>query len=150
MVGIFTGSFDPFTIGHKSIADRALDLCDELVIGIGYNERKEYMYSLDERIDAIRRLYKYELRVRVETYDDLTVDFAKRQNANFIVRGVRSVKDFEYEREQAEINRRLSGIETILLFAEPGMECVSSTMVKELMHFGKDVSEYLPADYDNI
>ena len=142
---VFTGSFDPFTIGHKNIADRAKDLCEELVIGIGYNQRKEYMFSLEERVRAIEELFKYDLNVRVETYDDLTVDFARRQNADCIIRGVRSVKDFEYEREQAEINYRLSGIETVLLLAQPGLECVSSSMVKELMHFDKDVSEYLPS-----
>lgn len=141
---IFTGTFDPFTIGHKDIVDRAKDLCDELIIGIGCNERKQCMYSLEDRVKAIEDLYKYDLNVRVETYHDLTVDFAERQNADCIIKGVRSVKDFEYEREQAEINHKLSGIETIILFARPGLECVSSSMVKELMHFGKDVSEFIP------
>ena len=141
---IFTGSFDPFTIGHKDIADRAKDLFDELVIGIGYNEHKHYMYPLEERVKAIEELYKYDLNVRVEAYDDLTVDFAERHNADCIVKGVRSIKDFEYEREQAEINRKLSGIETVLLLASPGMESISSSMVRELSHFGKDVSEFIP------
>ncbi len=141
---VFTGSFDPFTIGHKNIVDRALNLCDELVIGIGYNEHKEYMFTLEERVDAIKRIYKYNLNVRVETYDDLTVDFAQRQNADCIIRSIRSVKDFEYEREQADINFQLSGIETVLLFAQPELEHISSTVVKELMHFGKDVSQFLP------
>ncbi|MDO4801669.1 MAG: pantetheine-phosphate adenylyltransferase, partial [Prevotellaceae bacterium] len=133
---VFTGSFDPFTIGHKNIVDRALNLCDELVIGIGYNENKEYMFTLEERIEAIKKIYKYNLNVRVEAYDDLTVDFAQRQNADCIIRSIRSVKDFEYEREQADINFQLSGIETILLFAQPELEHISSTVVKELMHFG--------------
>lgn len=141
---VFTGSFDPFTIGHKNIADRALKLCDELVIGIGYNEHKEYMFTLKERVEAIKRIYKYNLNVRVETYDDLTVDFAQRQNADCIIRSIRSIKDFEYEREQADINFQLSGIETVLLFAQPELEHISSTVVKELMHFDKDVSQFLP------
>lgn len=141
---VFTGSFDPFTIGHKNIADRALKLCDELVIGIGYNEHKEYMFTLEERVEAIKRIYKYNLNVRVETYDDLTVDFAQRQNADCIIRSIRSIKDFEYEREQADINFQLSGIETVLLFAQPELEHISSTVVKELMHFDKDVSQFLP------
>lgn len=143
-IAVFTGSFDPFTIGHKNIADRALKLCEELVIGIGYNEHKQYMFTLEERVEAIKRIYKYNLNVRVETYDDLTVDFAKRQNADCIIRSIRSVKDFEYEREQADMNFQLSGIETVLLFAQPELEHISSTIVKELIHFGKDVSEYLP------
>lgn len=141
---VFTGSFDPFTIGHKNIADRALKLCDELVIGIGYNEHKEYMFTLEERVEAIKKIYKYNLNVRVETYDDLTVDFAQRQNADCIIRSIRSIKDFEYEREQADINFQLSGIETVLLFAQPELEHISSTVVKELMHFDKDVSQFLP------
>ncbi|MDO5446185.1 MAG: pantetheine-phosphate adenylyltransferase [Prevotellaceae bacterium] len=147
---IFTGSFDPFTIGHKDIADRAKDLFDELVIGIGYNEHKQYMFPVEERVKAIEELYKYDLNVRVEAYDDLTVDFAQRHNADCIIKGVRSVKDFEYEREQAEINRQLSGIETVLLLANPGLECVSSSMVRELIHFDKDASEYIPSAKDNM
>ena len=141
---VFTGSFDPFTIGHKDIADRAKSLCEELVIGIGCNQCKDYMLSLEERVKTIEELFKYDLNVRVETYDDLTVDFARRQNADCIIRGVRSVKDYEYERQQAEINRRLSGIETVLLFARPELEYVSSSMVKELMSYDKDISDFIP------
>ena len=143
-IAVFTGSFDPFTIGHKDIADRAKSLCDELVIGIGCNQSKDYMFSIDERVRTIEELYKYDLNVRVETYDDLTVDFANRQNADCIIRGVRSMKDFEYERQQAEINRRLSGIETVLLFARPELEHISSSMVKELISYDKEISDFIP------
>lgn len=143
-VGLFVGTFDPFTIGHDSIVRRALPLFDRLVIGVGKNERKNCMLTLDERLSAIRRLYAADSRVVVEAYDDLTVDFAQRVGAQFIVKGVRSAKDFEYEREQADINRQLSGIETLLLMAEPGLESVSSTVVRELKHFGKDVERWLP------
>lgn len=141
---VFTGSFDPFTIGHKNIVDRAMSLCEELVIGIGYNNSKHYKYSLEERKHAIEEIFKYDLNVRVEVYEGLTADFAIKQNADCIIRGVRSTKDFEYEKEQAEVNFKLSGIETLLMFAQPEMECVSSSMVKELMDFGKDVSEFIP------
>lgn len=142
--GIFVGSFDPFTIGHDSIVRRALPLFDRLVIGVGYNERKKYMYSAEVRVQAIASLYSDIKAVSVKAYNDLTIDFARREGARFIVKGVRSIKDFEYEREQADINLRLSGIDTILFYALPGMESVSSSMVRELMHFGKDVSEFLP------
>mgnify|MGYP002523053418 CR=1 FL=1 len=142
--GIFVGSFDPFTIGHDSIVRRALPLFDRLVIGVGYNERKKYMYSAEVRVQAITSLYSDIKAVSVKAYNDLTIDFARREGARFIVKGVRSIKDFEYEREQADINLRLSGIDTILFYALPGMESVSSSMVRELMHFGKDVSEFLP------
>lgn len=142
--GIFVGSFDPFTIGHDDIVKRALPLFDRLVIGVGVNERKQCMLTAEERVARIRRLYADEPNISVEAYADLTVDLAKRVGASFIVKGVRSVKDFEYEREQAEINRQLTGIETILLYADATKASISSSVVRELAHFGKDVSGFLP------
>ena len=142
--GIFVGSFDPFTIGHDSVVRRAVKLFDRLVIGVGVNESKRYMLSAEERVEAIRRLYSGDERISVEQYSDLTVDFARRMGAEFIVKGVRSVKDFEFERDQADINRRLTGIETVLLYAEPGMDSISSSVVRELTHFGRDCSMFLP------
>jgi pantetheine-phosphate adenylyltransferase len=143
--GIFVGSFNPFTIGHDSIVRRALPLFDRLVIGVvGDQVHKPDMPSAEERIRAIADLYRDEPRIGVKPYYGLAVDFARAENASFIVKGVRSVKDFEYEREQADINRQLSGVETILLYAEPQLASVSSTMVRELQHFGVDVSAFLP------
>ena len=149
--GIFLGSFDPFTIGHDSVVRRAAKLFDRLVIGVGVNESKRYTLSAGQRVEAIRRLYSGDRHIEVEPYSELTVDFAKRVGAQFIVKGVRSVKDFEFERDQADINRRLTGIETILLYAEPGMECVSSSVVRELEHFGRDCTMFLPTppQHDN-
>lgn len=144
MTGIFTGSFDPFTVGHDDILRRALPLFSRIVIGVGVNERKQYMLSAEERCAAIRRIYASEPKVEVKTYSDLTVDFARREGAAYIIKGVRSVKDFEYEREQADINRQLSGVETLLLYSDPRYSSVSSSMVRELIHFGQDVSRYLP------
>ena len=143
--GVFVGSFNPFTIGHESIVRRSLALFDKLVIGVGVNTAKEDNEG-ESRVGRIARLYADEPHVEVRSYTDLTVDFARREGAQFIVKGVRSVKDFEYEREQADINRRLSGLETVLLFAEPGMEAVSSSLVRELQRFGRDVSEFLPKE----
>ena len=143
--GIFVGSFNPFTVGHDSIVKRALPLFDRLVIGVvGDQVHKPDMPSAEERIKAIADLYQDEPVIEVKAYYGLAVDFAKLENARFIVKGVRSVKDFEYEREQADINRQLSGIETILLYAEPQHASISSTMVRELQHFGVDVTSYLP------
>ena len=142
--GIFVGSFDPFTIGHDSIVRRALPLFDRIVIGVGVNEHKQTMLSAEERTAAIERLYKDEPRISVQTYSDLTVDFALRVCAQYIIKGVRSVKDFEYEREQADVNRQLTGIETVLFLAEPQLASISSSVVRELQHFGKDVSQFLP------
>ena len=144
MTGIFTGSFDPYTIGHDDILRRALPLFDHIVIGIGVNERKSYMQSEEERMKTIKAIYADEPKVEVKTYNDLTIDFARRENASYIIKGVRSVKDFEYERDQADINRQLSGIETLLLYADPRYSAVSSSMVRELIHFGQDVSRLLP------
>lgn len=142
--GIFVGSFDPFTIGHQSVVDRVLPLFDRVVIGVGVNERKQYMLTTEERVAAIRQLYAGDERVVVESYSDLTVDFAQRHGAQFVVKGVRNVRDFEYERDQADINRRLTGLETLLIYAEPGLDSVSSSVVRELKHFGKDTSMFVP------
>ena len=143
-IALFVGSFDPFTIGHQAIVSRALPLFDRLVIGVGVNERKQTMFSSEDRVDTLRQLYANEPRVSVVAYTDLTVDLARREGATFIVKGVRSMKDFEYEREQADINRRLTGIDTLLFFADPELASISSSMVRELMHFGRDVTPFLP------
>ena len=145
--GIFVGSFDPFTVGHDSILHRALPLFDKVVIGVGVNERKKCMLSAEERTERIARLYANEPKIEVKAYSDLTIDFARREGAEYIIKGVRSVKDFEYEREQAAINRRLSSIETLLLFAEPELESISSSVVRELHNFGRDITEFLPKGY---
>jgi pantetheine-phosphate adenylyltransferase len=141
---IFPGTFDPFTKGHYSIVERALTFMDEVVIGVGINEGKHTMFSPERRIEMISKLYANEPRVKVEAYSTLTVDFARKVDAQFMVRGIRSVKDFEYEESIADINRRLAGIETILLFTEPELSCVSSSVVRELLSFHKDVSMFLP------
>ena len=145
--GLFVGSFDPFTIGHDSIVRRALPLFDHIIIGVWVNERKKGRLSAEERVKRIKRLYADEPKIEVKAYSDLTIDFARREQATYIIKGVRSVKDFEYEREQADVNRLLSGVETIFLYAEPQLSSISSTMVRELQHFGRDISEFLPKGY---
>ena len=143
--GIFVGSFNPFTIGHDSIVRRALPLFDRLVIGVvGDNVHKPDMPSAGERMQVIRDLYANDARIEVKPYNGLAMDFAKAENAKFIVKGVRTVSDFEYEQWQADFNRKLGGIETILLYTEPELASVSSSAVRELQHFGVDVSNYLP------
>lgn len=144
-IGVFVGSFNPFTLGHDSIVTRVLPLFDRLVIGVvGDQVHKPDMPNAEERIQAIRTLYSDEPRIEVKAYYGLAVDFAREEGAYYIIKGARSVKDFEYEREQADINRALSGVETLLLFAEPQHASVSSTMVRELQHFGADVTPFLP------
>ena len=141
---IFPGTFDPFTIGHDALVRRALSLVDNIYIAIGINTGKRTMLSLEERMERITALYKDELRIHVVSYDGLTTDFAQSIGAKFIIRGVRSAIDFEYERNIADVNRMLTGIDTVLLISEPQYAAISSSMVRELAHFGKDISPYLP------
>ena len=143
--GVFVGSFNPFTIGHDSIVRRALPLFDRLVIGVvGDNVNKPGMCPAEERMQAIQQLYKNQRAIEVKTYNGLAMDFARQEGAKFIVKGVRTITDFEHEQWQADINRRLGGIETLLLFTEPELASVSSSAVRELSHFGVDVSQFLP------
>ena len=141
---IFPGSFDPFTVGHASIVERGLPMFDRIVIGVGLNENKRSLYTPQERVARIAALYADEPRVKVVGYDDLTIALARREGAQFILRGLRSVKDFEYERDIASMNNHLSGVETVLLFTEARYSHISSSVVRELIAFGKDVSEFLP------
>ena len=142
---IFPGSFNPFTKGHYNIVSRALTIFDKVVIGIGYNPDKPKPEDLQQRIEQIAAIYKDDNRVEVAAYDDLTIDFAKRHDATAIVKGVRNIQDFEYERTQAEYNRIMSdGIETILLFSDPKYSSLSSSIVRTLQKFGKDVTDLLP------
>lgn len=142
-IALFTGTFDPFTIGHQNIVDRALSLFDHLVIAVAVSKLKHTSEEIEARVAAIKAVYADEERVTVKSYADLTVDMARREGAHFIVRGVRSVKDYEYEREQADVNRQLSGVETILLFADPSLSSISSSLVRELRFFGKDADEWV-------
>lgn len=141
---IFPGTFDPFTIGHYSVVKRTLSFMDEIVIGIGINENKNTYFPVGKRLEMIGDFYKEEPRIKVMAYDCLTIDFARQAGAAFIVRGIRTVKDFEYEETIADINRKLAGIETILLFTEPELSCISSTIVRELLSYNKDISRFIP------
>ncbi len=141
---IFPGTFDPFTVGHHSVVERALAFVDEIVIGIGINGGKHCCFPAGKREAMISRLYKDEPRVSVKTYDCLTVDFVRQEKAGLIIRGIRTMKDFEYEETIADINRRLAGVETVLLFTKPELACISSSAVRELLRFKKDVSRFLP------
>lgn len=141
---LFAGSFDPFTVGHASIVSRALPLFDHIIIAVGVNMAKTSADEVSRRVEAIAALYADEPRVTVTHYEGLTVDMAARCGARWLLRGVRSVKDFEYERDMADINRQLSGLETVLLYSLPEHAAVSSSIVRELRSYGRDVSDYLP------
>ena len=140
---LFAGSFRPFTIGHESIVERTLKICDYVIIGFGINPDKQD-HNLDRYFESTCALYKNDSRVKVEKYSGLTTDFAKSVGADFLVRGVRNVSDFEYELNLADINLRISGLETIFIPSLPELSYISSSMVRELESYGKDVSEFLP------
>lgn len=141
---LFSGTFDPFTIGHYALIKRALQFADEIIIAIGINAEKKTMFSLEERMDNIQKIYAEEKQVKVTSYDILTVDYAKKAGVDFILRGVRNISDFEYEKSMADINRKLSGIETVFLFSEPEYGYISSSLVRELIHHKKDISNLIP------
>ena len=144
MKGLFPGSFDPFTLGHADVVKRALGIFDEIVIAVGYNENKTGWMPVEERVNAIRKLYADEPRVIVESYTGLTVDYAKERGITTIIRGVRTTADFEFEMQLADVNRQLTGIETVLLPASPQLASLTSSVVRELAHFGRDISPFLP------
>jgi len=141
---IFPGTFDPFTIGHYSIVQRGLSFFDEIVIGIGFNQTKKTLFSVEKRVEMIQQAFKDEPRVKVASYNSLTVDFALSLQAEFVLRGLRSVGDFEYERTAADANRKLTGVETVILFTESKYAYISSSVVRDLITYGKDISIFLP------
>ncbi|MDR3060989.1 MAG: pantetheine-phosphate adenylyltransferase, partial [Dysgonamonadaceae bacterium] len=132
-IAVFPGTFDPFTIGHLSLVNRGLKLVDEIVIAIGINPNKKTFFSLEDRVKMVSLIFKDNKRVKITGYDNLTVDFAEKINANFILRGIRSVNDFEYEKNIADVNRKISGIETFVLYTEPEHTHISSSIVRELL-----------------
>lgn len=141
---IFPGTFDPFTIGHYSIVMRGLSIFDEIVVGIGYNQAKKTVFPIEKRVEMIQQAFADEQRVKVQAYSTLTVDFASEVEAGFILRGLRSVGDFEYERTIGDNNRILTGIETVILFTEAEYAHISSTVARDLLSYGKDIQSFLP------
>ncbi len=138
---LFPGSFDPFTIGHANLVERALTLADEVVIAVGINEGKHPLFSAEKRLEAISAYYRGNPRVSVIEYRGLTVDTVRQAGAHAILRGVRSVQDYELERNMADINRSLEGVETVLLVSSPDVQHISSSLVRELLSFGRDAGD---------
>ncbi|MEI7964749.1 MAG: pantetheine-phosphate adenylyltransferase [Chitinophagaceae bacterium] len=142
---LFPGTFDPVTLGHTDIIDRALPLFDKLIIGIGRNSNKDPMFSEEERLAWIHEIYKGNPKVDAVVYDGLTVECCKKVKANFILRGIRYVNDFEYEKAIADMNRSIAeNIETIFLTCLPKYTSVASTLVRDVLRNGGDVSQFLP------
>lgn len=144
-VGFFAGSFNPFTVGHADIVERALRVFGRVVIGIGDNAAKAAEAEAAEaRADRLRALYAADSRVVVEVYTGLTVDAAAAAGAAALIRAVRSVKDYEYERDLADINMKLTGIDSVIYFSRPELACISSSVVRELASYGVDTTPFLP------
>jgi len=142
---LFPGTFDPLTLGHTDIINRALPLFDKLVIGIGRNSSKKPMFSESQRLKWVREIYKNNPKIEALAYDGLTVECCKKVGARFILRGIRYVNDFEYEKAIADMNRSIDGhIETIFLTCLPQFTSVASTLVRDVLHNGGDVSQFLP------
>ncbi|MEC9209790.1 MAG: pantetheine-phosphate adenylyltransferase [Bacteroidota bacterium] len=144
-IGVFPGSFSPFTIGHQSVIDRALPLFDNIIIAIGINSEKNQYFSIEERMQWIKDIYGNNPKIEVKFYEGLTVDLCKRENANFIIRGLRDSHDFKFEKNIAQMNHDLNNeIETIFLITPPGISHISSTIIRDIIKNGGDVSEFLP------
>ncbi|MDE7154172.1 MAG: pantetheine-phosphate adenylyltransferase [Muribaculaceae bacterium] len=143
-IALFPGSFDPFTIGHLSVVERSAPLFDRIIVAVGVNSSKSNSADVAERLSAISKAVRHLENVEVTSYSGLTVDACKNFGARYMLRGVRSVADFEYERNLADINRRIAGIETILLFSLPEHAAISSSVVRELDSFGYDTSSFIP------
>ena len=145
---IFPGSFDPITLGHKDIIEKSLNIFDSVIIGIGQNSEKKYMFSAERRKQFVEETFKSINNIEVKIYDELTVDFCKKNNADFIIRGLRNVSDFEFEKNIALTNRKLSGIETVFLLTSAKNSFISSGIVRDLIKNNGDYSLFIPEGLD--
>src|SRR5689334_15923772 len=142
---VFPGSFDPITRGHESIVKRALPLFDEIIIGIGYNTNKHYYFSRDRREHFIKQVFEKEPKVKVMSYHGLTINFCKEIGAEYILRGLRTSADYEFERAIAQMNQSMApGIETVFLVSDPALSHISSTIVRDILLYNGDVSSFIP------
>ena len=141
---VFPGSFDPLTLGHEDIIKRAIPLFHEIVIAIGVNSEKKYMFSLEERKRFIEETFKNEPKISVITYEGLTIDLCHKENAQFILRGLRNPADFEFEKAIAQTNRKLSNIETVFLLTSADTAYISSSIVRDVYRHGGDITSFVP------
>jgi pantetheine-phosphate adenylyltransferase len=149
-IALFPGSFDPFTKGHEDIVLRGLRLFDEIIIAVGYNSGKSQRYfKIDFMMDRIRQTFEHLPAIKVITYSELTAELAKREGANYLLRGLRNTTDFEYENSIAQINRKLnSNLESVFLITSPELAALSSSIIREVHRYGGDVSDLLPYKLD--
>ncbi|MCB0508119.1 MAG: pantetheine-phosphate adenylyltransferase [Chitinophagales bacterium] len=148
-IAIFPGSFDPITIGHVDIVKRAIPLFDEIIIAIGVNTQKKYLFELEQRIDWIKKVFKENPSVKVESYNGLTINFCVQKNAKYIIRGIRSSADFEYEKTIAQLNKMMQPeVDTFLILSSPELSAISSTIVREIIIGKGDTSKFLPKEVE--
>lgn len=146
-IALFPGSFDPITIAHVDILHRALPLFDQIVVGIGLNSSKQNFLSADKREEMVQTIFAASTKVKVQVYEGLTVDFCRKIDAKYMVRGIRSAADFEYERAIAQINQTMMpDVETILLLSKPEYSAISSTIVRDILRNHGDVSQFVPKE----
>ena len=146
-IAVFPGSFSPFTIGHQSIVDRASSLFDKIVISIGINSEKKQYFPVEERLKWIQAVYKNNPKVEVKKYTGLTVDFCKKENAHFLLRGLRDSHDFKFEKNIAQMNKDLNpDIETIFIITSPVISHISSSIIRDIIENGGDVSKFIPKE----
>lgn len=142
---VFVGSFDPITKGHEDVLLKAMPLFDEIVIGIGHNINKKSFFPLEQRLEWIEKVFSNCKNVKVKSFEGLAVEFCEEEDARFIIRGVRNIIDFEYEKEMAEANKNLlPGVETVFFYASPSLSYVSSTLVRDLISHGKNAGMLVP------
>ncbi|MFN8286160.1 MAG: pantetheine-phosphate adenylyltransferase [Chitinophagales bacterium] len=146
-IAVFPGSFDPLTIGHADIVRRALPLFDQIIVAIGSNSQKQSLYPLEKRIEWIKKVFAGEKKVKVESYEGLTVNFCEQKGANYLLRGIRSAADFEYEKTIAHLNHdMLPQLETILILSRPELSSISSTIVREIIRGKGKVRKFVPKE----
>jgi len=146
-IALFPGSFDPVTIAHVDILTRSMSLFDKVIIGIGKNSTKQPMLALETRIKILESVFKDEPKVEVQTYEGLTVDFCRETGARYLLRGIRTVSDFEYEKAIAQMNHALEpSVESIFILSNPGYSSISSTIVRDVLRHKGDVSKFIPKE----
>lgn len=150
-VAVFPGSFDPIHIGHVDIIQRALPLFDKIIVGIGLNSQKKYLFPTELRKEWIKRIFQYESKVEVMTYEGLTVNFCQQQNAQTILRGLRSSSDFTFEKHIAQMNQAMNrDIETVFLLSNPSLAMISSSIVRDILMNQGDVSQFVPEEIEDM
>lgn len=148
-IAIFPGSFDPFTIGHESVIRRSLPLFDEIIIAIGANTTKQAYFSMEKRMDMIRKIFRDNMQIKVTSYSGLTVDFCKKSGAQYLLRGLRTSADFEYERAIAQINKAMyPELESVFLLTLPEHTPINSSIVRDIIRYGGDASQFVPSAID--